>query len=1089
MNQQGADRELARLAAMTERAEASLERACAAGDPQEIADAVAEFERIEETARGLGYPTALINLVNALLVQAEALASDDALDRALDLLARNERLFRDPPMRLAYLARQGKALLMKAQRTANPSVMRDAVRAERARKTLAPRGHPEHGACMFDLGVTLLHSGTIFDKPGDLDEAVAVLEAVERRPDSSTDLAAVLSALGNARLNRFLNVTRRDIVELDAALKEHRQAMEAMKSGDPNTLIFISDFGTALMHVGEKIEDRRLLDASVETQRHAADATPPRHIRKAERLNSLASSLLALHEHTGDPENLDEAIRTSRSAVAAADPAHIHRASCLYGLASGLFRRGELRRTLLDFDEATIRAREAVEITQEGHKYLPMRLAFLAATLCYLPSVSKLEKAAEDLTLATSRLRHDDPDRALIQSNHGALLDALVGFLGDSGPEARQRALEALRLTRQALDATPLRRDRDHLVRLLNFVVASATLAQLNHDPTVLDEPLRMCQTVQDPPGSDLWDTLLEVGHASALACRYELTGDTGAAMAAIEAYQRGAADMRLSAFRRLEAAHAGARLAARCDETGAGLELYALAIDLLDSAAWRGIDRRDQERLLAQYAGLPSDAAAMAIIAGRAETAVEFLERGRGVLLDRLLDDSADLARLNQIDPGRARQFEELRRALDGVIMPDPEASDFEMPLRPPEQESEADRRSALARQLDHLISGFRALPRCADLFRSPSFPALWEAIGPRSVAVVNVSALRCDALIVTPDGVMTTPLSALTKQEAEHAAEFFRAQAQETARPGLAGQVARDGLTARLAWLWDTVAEPILREIGVTDAASAGAEVRRLHWCPAGPAAFLPLHAAGHHGEATPSVLRTVIDRIESVYIPKLHALGPRRPDEAVGQETSRPPLIVSMPTTPGRPPLPSAQGEADQLLSLYPAADYLTGTAATRDAVLAEMGSHCWFHFAVHGVTDDRTPVDGGLELIDGRLTIRDLAERRLPDARFAYLSACATYQGSPAIPDEAVTVGTALCIAGCQNVVAALWPVADEHTADFARRMYGHLVTSEEGIPVLHPENSAQALRETARALRDAHPDQPERWAAFVCATSR
>lgn len=88
----------------------------------------------------------------------------------------------------------------------------------------------------------------------------------------------------------------------------------------------------------------------------------------------------------------------------------------------------------------------------------------------------------------------------------------------------------------------------------------------------------------------------------------------------------------------------------------------------------------------------------------------------------------------------------------------------------------------------------------------------------------------------------------------------------------------------------------------------------------------------------------------------------------------------------------------------------------------------------------------------------------------------------------MPDEAITVGTALCIAGCQNVIAALWPVADDHTADFADRMYEHLVTVEDEEPTLHPEKSAHALRETARALRDAHPDQPERWAAFVCATS-
>lgn len=192
--------------------------------------------------------------------------------------------------------------------------------------------------------------------------------------------------------------------------------------------------------------------------------------------------------------------------------------------------------------------------------------------------------------------------------------------------------------------------------------------------------------------------------------------------------------------------------------------------------------------------------------------------------------------------------------------------------------------------------------------------------------------------------------------------------------------------------------------------------------------------------------------------------------------------------MPTTPGWPPLRNAEAEANHLLNIFPGAVNLSGTAATRDAVLAGMGSHCWFHFAVHGVTDDHTPVDGGLQLTDGRLAIRDLAQRRLPDARFAYLSACETYQGSSVIPDEAVTVGTALCIAGCQNVIAALWRVADADAADFARRMYEHLITLEGATPVLHPDKSAQALRETARALRDAYPDQPERWAAFVCATS-
>lgn len=360
MNQRGAAGESTRLAALTDRASSTLERASAAGDLQGIADAVAMFEQIEDiarTGRHREYWKSLINLANALIAQAEAGHSDDALDRALNLLDRHEQLFHDPQPRLTYLARQGKALLMKAQRTGGKSVMREAVRVQKERSRMAPRSHPEHGASMFDLGVTLLHSGTMFGNLGDLSSAVAVLESAKKRPDPSVDRAAVLSALGNARLARYLSVARRNQAELDAALDEHRQAMEAAKAQDPNALIMLSDFGAALMRGYEQTRNRALLDASVATLRHASDATPPKHARKAERLNNLASALLTLHENTGDPGTLDEAISTFRAAVAAADPAHANRASYLYGLASGLFRRGELRRTLLDFDEATIRAR------------------------------------------------------------------------------------------------------------------------------------------------------------------------------------------------------------------------------------------------------------------------------------------------------------------------------------------------------------------------------------------------------------------------------------------------------------------------------------------------------------------------------------------------------------------------------------------------------------------------------------------------------------------------------------------------------------------------------------------------------------
>jgi CHAT domain len=1089
----GSGRITASQAAMVEaiqRANDAIMQAGASCDEQGVAAGVAELEQFRQAARGPVYPTAVLSLITALLIQAEVSNSDDALNRALDLLDDDEEAFREDGSHLEYLAKRGYALLMKAQRSRDPAVMDKAVQVQRDRVKLAPKGHLQHGVSLYDLGMALLHSGTTFDRPGDLDEAVNVLEAAKRRPDDSVYRAAVLSGLGDARLARIQQVSRRDRQkELDAGLKAHRlaaEAAQAMEPGNPVIMACMADAATALMRAFEETGNQQLLTASVDAQRAAADATPPGHYRKAERLSGLAFALVALNEQTGDAATLDDAIRTARAAVATAAPGHAHRLSCLYGLAYGLFRRGEMRQILVDFDEGATLARNVADATLEGDDRWAMRQAFKAQTSCYLPNPWKLRKAVQDMATAASRLRRDDPDWALIASNRGALSDALVAFLDGTGAEARQTAAEAVRLTKEGLDATAFQHS-DYVARVLNFVVASTTLARLDHDASRLDIALGMRDATRNHPSARrVQGALLELGYAKALACRYELSeDDPGTAAAALDAYLRGTSDIRVAAFRRLEAAHAGARFAAECGEASLSLELYGRAIDLLDSVAWRGIDRRDQERVLARYAELPSDAAAIAIRASQPELAIEFLEHGRGVLLSRILDDSADVTRLRQISPELADALADLQLNLDSIILPDPEADPPTFPERPPDQASEADERSALARQIHSLIEQIRATPGCGGLFTPPRFADLHAAIADRPVAVINISAYRCDAIVISPSTITTVPLMLLTRQDADAAAGFFRNKAQRAAWQDQAGKTVRQELIARLGWLWDTVTGPVLQGAGITEPSPAGAKVPRLYWCPTGPAVFLPLHAAGYHGQTGRPAPMAVIDRAESAYIPKLRMLAPGPAEPDAGQETRTPPLVVSMPTTPGMSPLPGTEAEGNRLAALFPGSVHLSGTAATRAAVAAGMSTHRWYHFAVHGITDDDTPVNGGLELVDGRLTIRDLLQLRLLETRFAYLSACGTYQNSQAIPDEAVTVATALCVAGCQVTVATLWQVDDGHAGEFAHRMYDQLITYQNSIPAFFHTATPYALRQAALAVRDAHPRQPERWAAFVC----
>ncbi len=1070
---------------LADRAAEMIEGALAAGDSRGIADAVSLFEEVMEVcSRGphAEYWKSVVNLADALIKQSEADGSDGPIDRALGLLDANKEHFRARDRQVRFLQGEGQALLLKAQRTADRSVMRATLRVRKKRSRLTPRGQEGYGEGMLELGLTLLHSGAMFRDLTELSGAVAVLEAAEKYPDGSADPAAVLSALGNARLELLLRSAGRGRAELDAAVADHADAMRQRSPGVESSLAIESDYGSALFRAYEVTRNRGYLDAALGPVRRAAECTPAGHSRKSERLNSLVSVLLTLFERDGDPATLDEAIRTGREAVAAARPGHAQHATCLYGLAYGLFRRGELRGTLLDFDEAAVLSGQVAGVTPPGHTYRAMRLALHAQALCRLPSALKLEKAAAGLAQAAGLLRHDDPDRAVIESNHGAILEALAGMQGNGEPAAL--AGEAVRLTRKAVDATSPEHS-EYPIQLLNFTVAAAKLARINGDAAVLNDPVTRCRAASAPEAVDVTSALLAVGLAHALTVQYDITGDPEAASAAIEAYRLAAADARLSVFRRLHIAQAGAVLAARRGETAVSLDLYALAVELLDSAAWRGMERRDQERMLAGYAGLPSDAAAVAIMAGQPETAVEFLERGRGVLLDRHVDDSAELARLYQALPDLAREFEGLRRDLDSIVMPDLGADEFELPYRPAHQESEADQRSALARRLEGLISEIRGRPGCAGLFSPPGFARLQQAVGRRSAVIINISEYRCDAITVTSTGAEAVPLPSLSRQDAGDAAEFFRDTAENAVRTDLFGQAARRKITGRLAWLWDAVCEPVLEHLGITAEAPADSDAPRIYWCPTGAAVFLPLHAAGRHAEPGP---QAVIDRAESVYIARLRTLVPADPGKPATGGASTPPLVVSMPETPGQPPLPGAREEAEHLIRAFPGAAHLTGPDATKEAVLAGMTAHSWFHFSAHGTTDEHTPVNGGIELADGRLTIRSLLEHRLPGAQFAFLSACATHHGSAAIPDEIVTTATALCTAGCKHVVATLWPVADDHAADFAARMYEEMITTENGTPALHPEDTPRVMRQVCSAVRNAYPDHPERWVPFACTGS-
>jgi hypothetical protein len=383
-----------------------------------------------------------------------------------------------------------------------------------------------------------------------------------------------------------------------------------------------------------------------------------------------------------------------------------------------------------------------------------------------------------------------------------------------------------------------------------------------------------------------------------------------------------------------------------------------------------------------------------------------------------------------------------------------------------------------ALAREWDDLVEQVRNIKGFHDFLRPPSLGSLLGAAARGPVVIVNVSRWRCDALIVTKDGVRVAELPDLTADEVALRTATFLGVLQEgsPADRGLSFTAALEAranalrereevLQSTTGWLWDVVAEPVLAALGIAKPGPAE-PLTRVWWCPTGLLTLLPLHGAGYHQAADG---RTVIDRVVSSYTPTLRALS-----EAMEPPPDAPPgparlLFVGVPDAPDQLQMvEDVAREHDFLRERFPGGlTVLDGTDATTGAVLAAMAGHRWIHLSCHGYQDLRDPSAAGLELSDGTLTIVRLSGVRYT-GDFAFLSACRTAAGGVNVPDEVITLAAALSYTGYRHVVATLWSVDPAVAAEVTTAVYPALIT-ESGF---EPDRSAAALHKAVRDLRDS-----------------
>lgn len=185
---------------------------------------------------------------------------------------------------------------------------------------------------------------------------------------------------------------------------------------------------------------------------------------------------------------------------------------------------------------------------------------------------------------------------------------------------------------------------------------------------------------------------------------------------------------------------------------------------------------------------------------------------------------------------------------------------------------------------------------------------------------------------------------------------------------------------------------------------------------------------------------------------------------------------------------PRLLASREEADAIMNSVPWFTGLkaVGFAANRESVVGkELTDYRIVHFATHGLINNEHPELSGIVLSlfdeegrsqDGFLRLHDIYNLRLP-ADLIVLSACSTGLGKDVKGEGLIGLTRGFMYAGASSVVASLWKVDDEATAELMKHFYYAMF--RKGLTPVAALRDAQLVMAS-----DKRWQSPYYWAGFV-----
>jgi CHAT domain-containing protein len=182
----------------------------------------------------------------------------------------------------------------------------------------------------------------------------------------------------------------------------------------------------------------------------------------------------------------------------------------------------------------------------------------------------------------------------------------------------------------------------------------------------------------------------------------------------------------------------------------------------------------------------------------------------------------------------------------------------------------------------------------------------------------------------------------------------------------------------------------------------------------------------------------------------------------------------------------PLPRSRQEVQTIASLYaPRSETFLGEQATEERAKSIGRDVPLIHYACHAFVNERFPLDSALVFTipdkpregqdNGLLQAWEIFENVRIDADLVTLSACESGLGKEMGGEGLIGLTRAFQYAGARSILASLWMVEDQSTAELMKRFYGYLKSGK---------TKDEALRlAQIDLIHSPNFSRPRDWAAF------